>query len=1575
MKPIPYYFLMRGLSRTIRVIMMITLACLVIPAQVQQVRAEGSSAITQGNRAYIEWHSNATSAGIPRQTTISAYAHAGEQIFVGSSAMGIGSGDVLFFGPDGTTTGSCNAQGGGLIADIDEENAGPLPATDGFTPCIISAAQTTAAGDGIWSFNFISPNPNSDIGQNPTSLAYNAVWTQDTTHHWINAWHISVHDGAGAAIGGRVFATYLAYNMGKNGVGLDTEYWIITNDGYGYTVDMNGIDPWGFIFFANAEGVINARGNSTYRSFQMVGTPPSVSLPTGYSIYNPRLADDASQGNITHKIFFQEPDKTLPISAKSYSGTTWLLPKTVAPPAPQDFVFTGAEGTPNQAGTAPLGGYFTFDVTGNANYQISIDVDRNGIYNDPIDRVLVGRASAGMNTVYWDALDGYGDPVPAGSQTYDATIQINVGEVHFPFVDAENNAQGIKLLRFRGGETATDKDLIYYNDNFTYTGTNAYDYSLCAQTDTPVPPNGSYPQGGANKNALCYGVPSALRAALLGVHSAAGAHAWSSYFGDNRVVDTWTYFPSLPVHLYDALILAESKLSITKTHAPATLVPGQAVTYTIKVTNAGVSPAAGAKVADSVPEAILNVLWSCAITTGTGTCNDVSGTGNVINTTLDLAAGAVATYTVHGILNPTASGSLINVASVRRPNDNTDPDLSDNSVSDGASIRPAADLELNKTLSTTPPILANSLVTFVITLRNRGPVAATNVEVSEKLPAGLTFEEASSTMGNYDSATGLWSISRIAPDAVAALTLTALWNGVPVTNTAQVSKSDQFDPDSTPGNSDPTEDDQSSVALPVQIADLELSKRVDAAQVNVGSNVTFTMNLTNLGPDTATNVRVSEKLPTGLSLVKATSSQGTYNTASGEWSVGNLALKATASLKIEVTVLGVGPFTNSAQVSASDQYDPDSTPNNDMPKEDDQGMATVGGKMADLSLSKGVDNAQPPFNGTITYTLTLQNAGPSAATGVAVSDKLPDGLSFMSYVASQGTYDSASGAWSIGTVQADKKATLTISAKVVSSSLIRNTAQVSASDQPDPDSTPGNSAPGEDDQASIALIPQLADLELDKVADVETANVGSAVAFTITVTNAGPSMATGVEVSEHLPAGLQYVSHVASQGNYNPVTGVWQIGTITFEQVVTLTLRAQITGVGPYTNVAEVSKSNQPDPDSTPGNGVVDEDDRGTATIGGMMADLSLIKRVDTPTLPADGIVTYTIWVRNNGPSDATDVQVGEQLPTEATVLGTTVSQGTYFTGDAVWDVGDLAIGEVANLSLRVQFTGTGPFLNVAEVIHSDQFDPDSTPGNNVSTEDDQSSATVGLGLAPSEADLELTKSAVTLGKLRNSAYFIITVVNQGQDTATNVEVSEQLPAGLSFVSAAPSQGSYDHTTGAWTIGTIPKGAAAMLNILTLVTTDEEITNTAQVSRSDQIDPDSTPGNNVVTEDDQDSVSFSRLTAVTLAGFSARWQTKGVLVSWATGSELNCLGFQIYRSASGRRADATLITPQSIVAYGSAISGASYSFLDTDADSGVGYTYWLVEHATSGASSEFGPVSPASLSGSTTVVFLPIIQR
>jgi uncharacterized repeat protein (TIGR01451 family) len=133
--------------------------------------------------------------------------------------------------------------------------------------------------------------------------------------------------------------------------------------------------------------------------------------------------------------------------------------------------------------------------------------------------------------------------------------------------------------------------------------------------------------------------------------------------------------------------------------------------------------------------------------------------------------------------------------------------------------------------------------------------------------------------------------------------------------------------------------------LTVLVADLSLTKSVNVVTPNVGDNVTFIITVTNVGPNDATNVAVTDQLPSGFTYVSDTPSQGSYAVGTGVWTVGTVTTATPATLSIIATVINAtgvaGEYINVAQVTASDQADPDSTPNNNLITEDDQDSATI----------------------------------------------------------------------------------------------------------------------------------------------------------------------------------------------------------------------------------------------------------------------------------------------------------------------------------------------------------------------------------------------------------------------------------------------------------------------------------------------------------------------------------------------------------------------------------------------------------------------------------------------------------
>lgn len=129
---------------------------------------------------------------------------------------------------------------------------------------------------------------------------------------------------------------------------------------------------------------------------------------------------------------------------------------------------------------------------------------------------------------------------------------------------------------------------------------------------------------------------------------------------------------------------------------------------------------------------------------------------------------------------------------------------------------------------------------------------------------------------------------------------------------------------------------------------------------------------------------------------------------------------------------------------------------------------------------------------------------------------------------------------------------------------------------------------------------ETADLELTKRGDIPAPYEGDSLVYTVTLTNRGPDDATGVEVSDPLPAGVTYLWHRVSQGSYEATTGRWIVGSLAASASAKLEITVSVdssTAGRAIVNTAEVTKADQADPDSIPANGRLGEDDLGQVTI------------------------------------------------------------------------------------------------------------------------------------------------------------------------------------------------------------------------------------------------------------------------------------------------------------------------------------------------------------------------------------------
>ena len=917
--------------------------------------------------------------------------------------------------------------------------------------------------------------------------------------------------------------------------------------------------------------------------------------------------------------------------------------------------------------------------------------------------------------------------------------------------------------------------------------------------------------------------------------------------GDDDDEDTLTVTPNI------------GDLELTKIVVDGDTTPlvDSEISFEITVFNVGGVDADNVVVEDLLPSGYDFVLYSAT----SGIYNENTGVWQVG----DVSAGGTETLVIDVLVNTT--GVYTNVAEVTAasifdidstPNNNV---LAEDDQDD-VIVTPieVADLALTKTVDTTTPDV-NGNVVFTITVTNEGPSEATGIEVSDQIPSGFSYVTDDSG-GAFNSGTGIWNIPNLANGANAILNITANVNTTgDYINRAEVVAHDQLDEDSTPNNTIPAEDDQDEVIItPRQLVDISLTKTADIMTPNVGGNIIFTLTVTNDGPSDASAVVVTDLLESGYDYVTSTPSVGTYEPLNGSWTIGDLADGITETMTIEATVLANGIYTNTAELTDLNEDDIDSLPaNNDDTEDDQETIEPTPILVSDLELTKTVDDATPLVGDTIEFTINVTNNGPSDTSGVVITDLLPSGYTYISHNTTAGLYDENNGVWNVnGTLPNGTTETLEIQVSVNPTGDYMNTAEITASDNLDVDSTPNNGVNTEDDFGGIGTTPiPVADLSLTKSVDNEFPDVSDQITFTLTLDNAGPSDATGIQVADALPFGYAYVSD-DSGGTYDPSTGIWNVASLAADASAVLNITVTINTNGSYLNEAELIAVNELDPNSMPNNNVSAEDDQDEqVTLPRVITDISVVKSADNLAPSVGSTITFTVTVNNDGPSDATGLVIEDVLASGYNFISATPSVGLYDEVIGSWDIASLTNGTTETLVIVATVLSNGDYSNTAELIALDTFDPDSSPDNNLNSEDDQDTVNpVPTGLA----DLSLTKTVDNeTPNVGDIIEFTINLTNSGDSNATGVVVSEIMPIGFTYVTHTATAGIYDENTGIWnTNGVIPNGTTETLIVLATVNAPtgvaNEYTNQVQITESDQIDPDSDANEDLEVDDLNDGL-------------------------------------------------------------------------------------------------------------------------
>jgi uncharacterized repeat protein (TIGR01451 family) len=779
----------------------------------------------------------------------------------------------------------------------------------------------------------------------------------------------------------------------------------------------------------------------------------------------------------------------------------------------------------------------------------------------------------------------------------------------------------------------------------------------------------------------------------------------------------------------------------------------------------------------------------------------------------------------------------------------------------------AQEADLGVTKSGPANVAAGADVPYTITVTNFGPDDAVTVQLTDPVPPGMTFVSETQDSGPAflcsTPAVGAGgtidcTIATLAAGASAVFTFTFnvpsdVAPGTSFTNVATVSTA-TFDPNDE-NNSAPA----TTAGPGVPQADLAVTK-VGPASAPADTDVSYTVTVSNGGPDAAADISLDDTLPGTMTFVSATQNSGPAFScttpqpgAGGTVSCTNVSFAAGATATFTF-VVHIPPgtasgtlFTNVASFTTKTE-DPNS--------ENNTASTTLVVASADVSLTKtGPANASA--GNPVSYVVTVTNAGPDQAQNVTFTDPLPALTTFVSVTQNSGPTALCTApapntggtvSCTIAALNSGMSAQFTIVAHVngntPAGTNLSNTATVSTSGSTDPNN-------GNDSATVVTAINVQSDVSVVKNGP-GTITAGTNISYTIDVTSNGPSDATSVTLSDSLPANTTFVSFSSPAAWLCTTPASGGTGTIscsvatlasgaTSSFTLTLHVSPALT-TGTISNTATTSAAGDT-------NGA-NNSSTSNANVSGN-SDLGVTKS-GPPTVAAGGSVSYTIVATNNGPSDGFQVNLVDTMQPNTSFTSLSAPAGWSCTTPGTGGNGLItcarltwATGSTDTFTLVLGVLPSAPNgSSIVNTVNISNSNTDPTPANNTST----TTATVSIS-----ADVAVTKTAPASITPGSSIAYTINVTNNGPNVAQNVTLADTLPANTTFTSLSAPAGWSCTTpaiggTGAINCSTATLASAATatftLNVATTAPANSTITNTATISTTS---PDPTPANNTAS--------------------------------------------------------------------------------------------------------------------------------
>ncbi|MDI6781205.1 MAG: carboxypeptidase regulatory-like domain-containing protein, partial [bacterium] len=822
------------------------------------------------------------------------------------------------------------------------------------------------------------------------------------------------------------------------------------------------------------------------------------------------------------------------------------------------------------------------------------------------------------------------------------------------------------------------------------------------------------------------------------------------------------------------------------------------VSYTIVLRNKGNSDAHDVMVVDTLPVGMTYATDTSGIPcniTGSGTLESPYQIAWNYGTLTMSGWREVVRFELIGTISDAAASPLTNVVEVLCPQD-TKPDNNRATVTTYI-VQPEVDLGIwkNGDIEGVP----GQDIEYQVYYWNKGNANAHGVVIVDHLPTGLVYISDSCRSGNGTIATTTargtkirWEIGKLATGwggygyfTVRARIASDVTIGSILNNIIDIKS---FSLESYPENNRAT----ATITVVAPMADLCISKYAGIRQVAEGDTISYWIKYQNNGNSPATNVVITDYLPSGVSYGSDTLGITGTSTGSVSWNLGTVmpytggSFQLTLKVDEAVSTLLTNVIEITSETDEKNADDNRATSTVSVVMVDNYQVAETDKPEVDLVVRKD-GPSQAGVGQDVVYYITYSNQGPGAASNVRITDTMVSG---MSYVSDDSKLAAATinnqVIWSVGTVSGWSKKRfkmrVALDNNIPASSTLTNMVEIKT-DSKETDYTNNKGT------ASLHVIVPEPDMVIFKWGEGEV-TAGHKMKYQIRCINQGTGRATGVVIRDTLDNRVFYVSST-KQGTQTSNVITWKIGNIepgeSVDFSLTVLVGSMVVASTTLTNVVEVISTNS---DSNTDN------NRATVTthVVEPIVDLSVYKFGSREVLIGKNI-EYTINYANHSPSDAIGATITDTLDAGMIYVSNTSGiEPVQYSNKLIWAMGTISAWEVKSFKVTVSqsVAASTTLTNRVEIT-------------SLSAEDNlkNNQATCTTHVAEARVDVKVSKWGTEARPGFEKTYYI-TYGNIGTMQADNVMLIDKLDANVEYLLSSPA-GSYDSTSHSltWQIGSL----------------------------------------------------------------------------------------------------------------------------------------------------------------------------